>query len=91
MPDWVVVYETTDLTDGHVIAGRLEVAGIRAYIHQQPGASALGIRVGLLGEITVSVPEAEYDNALLLLEAEDVGELPDSTEPVTYYVEDEDE
>jgi hypothetical protein len=91
MPEWVVVYETTDLTDAHIIAGRLEVAGIRAYVHQQPGAGALGIRVGLLGQITVSVPEADYENALVLLEAEEASELPDSTNSVTYSVEDDHE
>jgi hypothetical protein len=91
MPEWVVVYETNDVTDAHIIAGRLEVAGMHAYIHQQPGAGALGIRIGLLGEITVQVPAEEYESALDLLEADELDELPDSSEPIIFPPADDDE
>jgi len=33
-PEWVVVYVSHDLTDAHIVAGRLEVEGIRVFVYQ---------------------------------------------------------
>lgn len=89
--EWMIVYSTYDLSDAHVVAGRLEVEGIRAFVYRQPGAGALGIMVGTLGEITVLVHPAQYESALLLLEPDDaLDELPESTDDVIYRWDDED-
>lgn len=89
--EWMVVYSTYDLSDAHVVAGRLEVDGIRAFIHRQAGAGALGITIGQLGEITVLVHPAQYKQALALLEPDDpLDELPDRTDDVIYHVDDDD-
>ncbi len=84
MPEWMIVYSTHDYTDAHIVAGRLQVEAIPAIVHRQPGASALGITIGALGEITVLVHPENYDEALLLLEPDELDALPDTTNDVTY-------
>lgn len=84
MPEWLIVYSTNDLADAHIQAGRLEVEAIPVMVHGQPGASALGITIGTLGEIHVLVRPQDYDTALEILEAEDHPELPDTSNAVIY-------
>ena len=87
----MVVFETSYESEAYVVAGRLNVEGIRAVIHRQPGAAALGITIGMLGAITVLVRPENYDRALALLEPEYPDELPNSTDDVTYLgIEDDD-
>lgn len=64
---WQVVYATYNPAEAHVIAGRLESAGFHPWVHQEPGGSALGITVGILGEIRVLVADSEFDAASDLL------------------------
>lgn len=64
---WLVVYMTYNPAEAHVIAGRLESEGFHPWVHQEPGGSALGITVGILGEIRVLVAESEYEAARHLL------------------------
>ncbi|MCC6892527.1 MAG: DUF2007 domain-containing protein [Anaerolineae bacterium] len=91
MSEWMVVFETSYEPEAHVVAGRLNVEGIRAVVHRQPGAAALGITIGMLGAITVLVRPDDYDRALALLEPEYPDELPNSTDDVTYLgIEDDD-
>ncbi|MCA0452415.1 MAG: DUF2007 domain-containing protein [Chloroflexi bacterium] len=91
MSEWMVVFETSYEPEAHVVAGRLNVEGIRAVVHRQPGAAALGITIGMLGAITVFVRPDDYDRALALLEPEYPNELPNSTDDVTYLgIEDDD-
>jgi hypothetical protein len=82
---WLVIFTTYNPAEAHVIAGRLESAGFHPWVHQEPGGSALGITVGILGEIRVLVLEQEYEAALHLLE-----EGADDMEDATDYEEDED-
>ncbi len=59
-PDWVTVLITYSFHEAHIIAGRLLAEGIHALVYQEPGASAMGIHIGRLGEIKVLVrPEYE--------------------------------
>jgi hypothetical protein len=83
-PEWMVVYISYDLTDAHIVAGRLEVEGIRVFVHQQVGARALGITIGSLGEVTVLVNAADYERALLILEPSELDALPDNTDDIIY-------
>lgn len=60
---WLVVFTTYNPAEAHVIAGRLESEGFHPWVHQEPGGSALGITVGILGEIRVLVAESEFEAA----------------------------
>jgi hypothetical protein len=88
---WMVAYTTYSLPEAHIVAGRLESEGIPAMVHQMPGANALGITVGVLGEITVLVQEQDYATAMAILEPNEPDELADSTDDVRYLgIEDDD-
>jgi hypothetical protein len=90
--EWVVVYATYNITEAHIVAERLKVDGIPAMVHRQPGASALGILVGSLGEITILVREPDYQQALLMLEPDEPDALPDTIDKISYLgVDDDDE
>ncbi len=65
---WLVIFSTYNPAEAHVVAGRLQSAGFHPWVHQEPGGSALGITVGLLGEMRVLVAEQEYEAAQHLLE-----------------------
>ncbi len=86
---WVVVLSTDNLMEAHVVAGRLKSEDIEAWVHQEPGASAFGITVGILGEVRVLVNERDYEFARRLLDT-----LPDELEADTsqtsYILPDED-
>jgi hypothetical protein len=66
-PEWMVVYSTDNLPEAHIVAGRLQNEDIPSWVHQQPGASGLGITIGLFGEIRVLVNAQDYDRAKALL------------------------
>jgi len=90
--DWMVVYETPVETEAHIIAGRLKVEGIQAMVYRQPGAAALGITIGRLGTITVLVQPPDYERALAILEPDELEELPNTTDDITYLgLEDDDD
>jgi hypothetical protein len=94
-PDWVVVYTTAVFPEAHIIFGRLQSEGIEAYIHTQPGASAMGITLGTFGGISVLVRPADYDVAMELLHGEDDFSdddlLPDTTDEQVIIWDDDDE
>ena len=48
-PQWIAIYVTHNLPEAHVILGKLEANNLPAMIHQEAGASALGITLGNLG------------------------------------------
>ena len=72
-------------------AGRLEVESIPVMVHGQPGASALGITVGRLGEIHLLVRPEDYAIAVDILQPEEYMELTDISDPVVYIEPHEDE
>ncbi|MCY4062843.1 MAG: DUF2007 domain-containing protein [Chloroflexi bacterium] len=93
-PDWVAVYITHNLPEAHIILGKLRVHDIPAMIHQEAGATAIGITLGNLGEIKILVSPADYDRAAALLFPEDAEQIeaindriqlvwPDDAEPET--------
>ena len=91
MADWMIVYETSNEPEAHVVAGRLQVEGIQAVVYRQPGAAALGITIGRLGSVTVLVRPSDYERSLSLLEPDYLDELLDTTDAITYIgIEDDD-
>lgn len=72
---WMVVHITHDLSLAHLVAGRLEHEGIPALVVPVAGASAMGLHIGMMGEVKVLVHPTHYDHALNILDAED-GDAP---------------
>lgn len=70
-PDWLAVYITHNLPEAHIILGKLRAHDIPAMIHQEAGATAIGITLGNLGEIKILVSPADYERAAALLIPED--------------------
>lgn len=62
-----IVYITNSDFDARVVAGLLETEGIPVLVQQEPAGSALGITVGILGEVKVVVRPQDYQRALDIL------------------------
>ena len=77
---WEVVAIAHGLSEAAIIRGRLETEGIPARAHQEPAGTAIGLTVGLLGEVKVLVPEPLVESALDIL-----------SQPPQAFAEDEDE
>src|SRR5688572_4879664 len=67
-PAWMVVYTTYNNAEAHIVAGRLQSEGVKAWVHQEPFGSAMGITVGQFGEVRVVVNAEDYDTALAILD-----------------------
>ncbi len=78
--EFIVVYSAFNSAEAHIIAGRLQSEGLRAWVHQEPAGSALGINVGMLGEVRVLVRDDDYEAALRILEDDDTMPLLDETD-----------
>ncbi len=101
-PDWIAVFITHNLPEAHIIMGKLRANDLPAMIHQEAGATALGLTLGNLGEIKILVAPADYDRAASILYPEDLEQLEAKTDKLQiiwqdddngdqYYVEDEDD
>ena len=90
-PDWVEVFTTPMLQEAHIIAGRLQSEDIAVYIHQQPGASAMGITLGTFGAIAVLVRPTDYDLAMELLYPDEPDMLTNPTDDETIIWGDDDD
>ena len=66
-PEWIVIYVTHNLQEAHIMAGKLGANDVPSMIHQEAGATALGITLGHLGEIKVLVSPADYERAVAIL------------------------
>lgn len=100
-PQWIAVYITNNLQEAHVLAGKLKANEIPALIHQEAGATALGITLGNLGEIKILVMPADYERAERILFTEFNEQIEASNDKMRiiwqddgdgdeYYVEDDD-
>ncbi len=100
-PQWIVVYITNNLQEAHVLAGKLKANEIPALIHQEAGATALGITLGNLGEIKILVMPTDYERAERILFTESNEQIEASNDKMRiiwqddgdgdeYYVEDDD-
>jgi hypothetical protein len=64
---WEVVAIANGLSEAAIIRGRLETESIPARVHQEPAGTALGLTIGLLGEVKVLVPAPLVESALQIL------------------------
>lgn len=62
--------------EAQIVAGKLHSEGNQALVHQQAGASAMGIHIGQLGEVRVLVHPRDYETALAILTPADPQPLP---------------
>lgn len=85
----MVVYVTHNIHEAQIVAGRLEHEGIPALLHTEPGASAMGITIGRLGEIKVLVHPENYDIALNILFPEEAESLPEDVDRVVFDADDD--
>lgn len=81
-PDWIAVCVTHNPPEAHIIVGKLRTFDIPAMIHQEAGASAIGITLGNLGEIKILVSPADYERALELLLPADNEQLEASSDKI---------
>ncbi len=65
---WQVVYIANSQPEAYIIIGRLKNAGIKAWVHQEPIATAYGFTTGTLGEVRVLVNPDDYDEAAAILD-----------------------
>ncbi len=63
----MVAYITYDLTEGHIVAGRLQHEGIMAIVDYLAGRGAFGITLGTWGEVRVLVHPADYEESQIIL------------------------
>jgi hypothetical protein len=82
--EWMIVYETPDVNEAQIVAGRLEVDGIKALVNQPTMASVFGFTMGQMGNTTVSVHSEDYDRALLILEPDEIHTLTDDNQRVIF-------
>lgn len=90
-PEWMIVYITYNFLEAQIVAGRLESEGIQALVHQEAGASAIGIRIGRMGEVKVLVRPDDYDAAEAILFPDEPDVLPDDTDRIIFDDDDLDE
>ena len=94
MTEWMIVYSTNDESDAHIIAGRLEVEGIKSFIQREALGGIIGITYGALGNVNVVVNPADYDRALAIIEPDELYALSDDNEEIVYFdphLDDEDD
>ncbi len=101
-PQWIAIYITNNLQEAHILAGKLKASDIPALIHQEAGATALGITLGNLGEVKILVTPVDYEQAERILFAESKEQIEASNDKMQiiwqddgdgdeYYVEDDDQ
>lgn len=83
---WLSVYLTHSLPEAHIVKGRLEADGIPVMVHVVPGAAAMGIHIGRMGEIQVVVRSIDYERAMILLYPDENEALPPNTDTIIYHL-----
>lgn len=73
----VTVYKAQGKLDGEMIKGFLQAQGIETFLDQDALGSIYGLTIGDLGEVSVSVREADEALARELLTAMENGEFAD--------------
>ncbi len=85
MAEWMIVYSTNDESDAHIVAGRLEVEGIKSFIQREALGGIFGITYGALGNVNVVVNPADYESALAILEPDELYSLSENNDEIIYF------
>ena len=86
----MVVYTALGISEAHMIANLLKSEGIPAFVNHESLASVMGINFGM-GEISVLVNEANYEEALSILDAEEMDQLPSDVDYIIVDTDTDDE
>lgn len=87
---WMIVYVTHDLSEAHIVAGRLKSEGMMAIVDHMAGRSAIGISIGNWGEVRVLVHPNDYELAESILFPDLPDELEEQTDDIIYYWQEDD-
>ena len=101
-PQWIAVCITHNLQEAHILLGKLQTHEVPAMIHQEAGATALGITLGNLGEVKILVAPADLERAIAILDTETDAQIESSNDKIQltwmddgdgaeYYLDDDDE
>jgi Putative prokaryotic signal transducing protein len=71
---FVTIYRSQGMLGAQVIKGKLELAGIPAYLRYEAVGQVLGLTVDGLGLVEVQVPEESVDAALALITEDEEGD-----------------
>ena len=99
-PQWIAIYITNNLQEAHIMAGKLKANDVPCHIHQEAGATALGITLGNLGEIKILVDPEDSERAEALLFPDSLNQVEanndqiqviwqDDGDGAEYYVDDD--
>ncbi len=88
-PQWLAVYITHNAPEAHIVLGKLKAQGLPAMLHQEAGASALGITLGNLGEIKILVAPADFARAQSLIARQSQEALEETTGKITLIWQDD--
>ncbi len=88
---WMIVYITHNISEAHIVAGRLEYEGIKTIINHMAGRDAIGITFGKLGEVKLLVSPQDYDRAVAIIDPEMQEQLPDDVDRTIFGLEDDDQ
>ena len=69
---WYVVAVAHGELQGAIVAGRLKSAGFPVWVYRESVSTAIPLTVGELGAVYLLTPEKYYEDALDLLDADDV-------------------
>ncbi len=69
---WYVVATAYGEAEAAIVAGLLKTAGIPTWVYWESAGRALGLTMGVLGTTDILTPEEYYEEAMVLLEGDDV-------------------
>ena len=90
-PEWMIVYITNNVSDAHIVVGRLKTENIMAIVDHMAGRDAIGLTIGSWGEVRVLVHPNDYEQAVAILEPNQPEELENTTQEIRYIMDDDDD
>ncbi|MCA0458917.1 MAG: DUF2007 domain-containing protein [Chloroflexi bacterium] len=66
--EWVTAYTAQNLPEAYIVVGRLKSAGIAHFIKPDSFGQIHGFNVGIHSGVEVLVNEADYDEAMEILD-----------------------
>ncbi len=86
---WIEVAVANGEAQAAIVAGLLQSAGFPVYIYRESAGLAFALNIGPLGEITIMTLEQYYDEALALLEADDIPLLDEGEDDDTIIMDED--
>jgi len=77
-----VVYVADGMLEAESVKLLLESFGITAYLNQESAGTAYGLTVGILGQVDVTVPPAQLEDAKQIIADMEAGKLEASNDDI---------